>query len=323
MRHPAFRLAVPAPYGLAGGLLLAGAVLAGCAGGKPTAGQAAAPGSPSRSQQPGRAGFGGTGGPAAFGLLAEIDAHVLQVQNQSTGQVSVSYSASTEFSQTKQVTRTALRVGDCVTAIGQRSAPSAGSASAGSPSAGSPSAGSPSASPPAGSSGQPSRPTSFAAASVQISSAVNGSCVTGGLGGARGGTRPSGFPSGRPSGFPSGRPSDRPSGQRGGFGFGDFATGKVSSLSAAGMTVQGPGRGSQQATSTTTVTLSASTSYTETMPATAAALRVGECVTATGKADSTGAVAASRIALSPATGGNCTTGGFGRRPAASASTTGS
>ncbi len=88
------------------------------------------------------------------------------------------------------------------------------------------------------------------------------------------------------------------------------------------MTVQTLGRGSQ-ATSTTTVTLSASTSYTETMPATAAALRVGECVSATGKADSTGAVAASRIELSPATNGSCASGGFGRRPGASASPTGS
>ncbi len=199
-RSTTFRLAVPARGALvlAGGLLLAGTVLAGCAGGKPAAAQS----SPSGSQQPGRAGFAGAGEPAAFGLLAEIDAHVLQVQNQATGQVSVSYSTSTEFSQTRQVSRTALQVGDCVTAIGQRS-------SSGSPSA-SPSAGSSSA----GSSGQPSRPTSFAAASVQISSAINGSCVAAGLGGARGGTRPSGFPSSRPSGFPSGRPSNRPSGQR-------------------------------------------------------------------------------------------------------------
>ena len=324
MNHPPCRPAVPAPFRLAvpargalvlaGGLLLAGTVLAGCAAGKPAAGQAAAQRPPSGSRQPGRAGFGGAGGPAAFGLLAEIDAHVLQVQNQSTGQVSVSYSATTEFSQTKQVTRTALQVGACVTAIGQRS----------------PSSGSPSASPSGGSSGQPSPPTTFAAASVQIASAVNGSCVTAGLAGGRGGTRPSGFPSGRPngfpsgrpSGFPSGRPSNLPSGQRGGFGFGNFATGKVTSLSSAGMTVQTPARG-QQPASMVTVTLSATTSYTETLPATASALRVGECVSASGKADSTGAVAANRIELSAPTNGSCTTGGFGRWPGASASPSGS
>ena len=262
---------------LAAGLLLAGAGLAGCAGGKSAGPAAAAQTSAAgpRSQ--------GLAGPAAFGVLAEIDGHVLQVQNPTSGQVSVSYSTGTTFSQTKQVTVAALKVGDCVTAVGQRTS--------GSPS----------------SSGGASRPTSFPAASVEISAPVNGSCGFAGRGG-----RPGGFPSGRPSGFPSGRPS-------GGFGgFGDFATGTVSTLDAGSMTVRTPARG-QQASSTVTVTLTGSTSYTETVSATAAALRVGECVSATGQTGSTGAVAASRIALSPAGPTGCSTGGFGRRPGANAS----
>ena len=301
IRLGAIRLGLPmrGTLALAAGLLLAGAGLAGCAGGK-SGGQAVAQTSSAAAQQTQRAGFG-NGGPAAFGVLAEIDGHMLQVQNQSTGQVSVSYSGGTTFSQTKQVTLAALKVGDCVTAMGRRSPASSGSAAP--------------------------RPTSFPATSVQISVQVNGSC---GFGGGFGrGARPSGFPSGRPSGFPSGRPSGFPSGRPSGFpsgrpggGFGDFATGTVSTLAGSSMTVRTPARG-QQSPTTITVELTGSTSYTETLPATPAALQVGECVSATGKADSTGAVAATRIALSPAGPDGCSAGGFGRRPAASASPTGS
>ena len=279
---------------LAAGLLLAGAGLAGCAGGKSGSGpSAAAQTSAAGAQQGRRQGFG-AGGPAASGLLAEIDGHVLQVQNQSTGQVSVSYSTGTTFSQTEQVTAAALRLGDCVTAVGQRNQ----SAS------------------PAPSSSAADRPTNFPAASVQISAPVNGSCGFDGTAGrgVRPTGRPSGFPSGRPSNFPSGRPG-------GGFGFGDFATGTVSALGTGSMTVHTAARG-QQAGGTVTVLLTAGTSYTETLPATAAALRVGECVSATGKADSTGAVAATRIAVSPAGPAGCGIGGFGRRPGATASPTG-
>jgi hypothetical protein len=294
----AVRLASPTRGALilAAGLLLAGAGLAGCAGGKSASTPSAAAQTSAAGDQQ-RQGFG-AGGPAAFGLLAEIDGHVLQVQNPSTGQVSVSYSTSTTFSQTEQVTAAALKVGDCVTAIGQRPA--------GAPSA---------------ASTAPSRPTSFAAGSVQISAPVNGSCGFAGVGGGRG-VRPSGFPSGRPSGFPSGRPTNLPSGRAGGgFGAGEFASGTVSALSAGRITVQTPARG-QQPAGTVTVTLTDSTSYTETVSATAAALRVGECVSATGKADTTGAVAATRIALSRAGPSGCTN-GFGRRAAPNASPTGS
>jgi len=298
---PTFRLGPPVRGALvlAAGLLLAGAGLAGCAGGKSGSGpSAAAQTSAAGAQQGRRQGFG-AGGPAASGLLAEIDGHVLQVQNQSTGQVSVSYSTGTTFSQTEQVTAAALKLGDCVTAVGQRNqsaSPAPSSSAAGSSAAG--------------------RPTNFPAASVQISAPVNGSCGFDGTAGrgVRPTGRPSGFPSGRPSNFPSGRPG-------GGFGFGDFATGTVSALGTGSLTVHTAARG-QQAGGTVTVLLTAGTSYTETLPATAAALRVGECVSATGKADSTGAVAATRIAVSPAGPAGCGIGGFGRRPGATASPTG-
>jgi hypothetical protein len=299
--HPptASRLDLRRPLLLAATLLAAGAVLVACGTSKAASNQPSA--------APNSAAAGNRGAvPGAFGTLAEIDGHILEVQNQATGQVSVSYSAATTFSLTRTVSVAALRVGDCVVATGQRSRSSG-------------SAGSPAPSP-------SSRPTSFPASSVQISAPVRGTCVAAGFGGGTGNRssgfpsgRPSGFPSGRPSGFPSGRPSGFPSGGRGNgnaVGFGEFATGTVLSLSTDSMTVQTPARGSQPAT-TDTITLSASTSYTETGTATAAALKVGQCISATGKTSSTGSVAASRISMSPAGADGCSFGGFGRRPGAS------
>jgi hypothetical protein len=295
--HPtrASRLDLRRPLLLAATLLAAGAALVACGTSKAASNQ------PSAAPISTAAGNRGAV-PGAFGTLAEIDGHILEVQNQATGQVSVSYSAATTFSLTRTVTVAALRVGDCVVATGQRSRSSG-------------SAGSPAPSP-------SSRPTSFPASSVQISTPVRGTCIATGFGGGTG-NRSSGFPSGRPSGFSSGRPSSRPSGFPSGgrgngsaFGFGEFATGTVLSLSTGSMTVQTPARGSQPAT-TDTITLSASTSYTETGTATAAALKVGQCISATGKTSSTGSIAASRISMSPAGGDGCSFGGFGRRPGAS------
>ncbi|MGI8664768.1 MAG: hypothetical protein ACR2N4_01845 [Jatrophihabitans sp.] len=294
------RLAMPPRTVLLGCALLAVAVLAGCGGSKATG--AAAP--ISTGALPASTGAGQLRGaaPAAFGLAAAISGNSVEVQDPTTGQVTVTFGTSTAFSQTRTVTAAAVSVGACVTAISQRTGTSASPA----PSAGG---------------GGAARPTSFTAASVQISPAVNGSCPVAGFGGGRtGGTRPSG--SGLPSG--SGQPSTaptgtRPSGAAGGFGggFGGVADGKVSQLSGTTMQVQVAGRNGQAAT-TDTVTLTSSTTYTETGTATSAALKVGECVTATGKADSTGAVAATRIALSTAGPNGCSS-GFGRRPQASSS----
>jgi hypothetical protein len=151
---------------------------------------------------------------------------------------------------------------------------------------------------------------------------VNGSCVAAGFGGGLG-NRPSG--SGRPTGprpTGSGRPSGGFGGGGGGFGggFGGATSGKLTKLSGNTMLVQVTGRADQSST-LDTISLTASTSYSETAKATSTALKVGECVTATGSADSTGAVTATRIALSTPGPNGCTV-GFGRRPQAGASTTG-
>src|SRR6185312_1012831 len=112
---------------------------------------------------------------------------------------------STGFTQTKSVTIAALAVGDCVTAIGQRST-SSPPAPSGSPGA--------------------DRPTSFTAASVSIEPAVNGNCAGGGFGGGPSGSpRPSGSFS-RGGGFGGGG-----GGFAGGGNFGGLANGKVSRLS--------------------------------------------------------------------------------------------
>jgi hypothetical protein len=271
----------------AGLLLLAG--LAGCGTSKAsTNGAASVVPLPSGSRGPG-AGRGAA--PAAYGMAAAISGNSVQVQDPATGQVTVTFTASTGFSQTRSVTVAALAVGDCVTAIGQR--PSSSSAAPG---------GSPGA----------DRPTSFAAASVSIAPAVNGSCSAAGFGG---GNRPSGRPTGaRPSG------SARPSGGFGGGGFGGVATGKLSALSADTMSVQVTGRAGQAGT-VDQVSLTAGTTYTETVTVNSSALKVGECVTAVGSTNSTGAVSATRISLSTPGPNGCTV-GFGRRPQASSSKTG-
>jgi hypothetical protein len=95
------------------------------------------------------------------------------------------------------------------------------------------------------------------------------------------------------------------------------ANGKVTAVSATGFTVasQFPGT-SSQAPRDTTVTVSGSTTYTTTKPGTAAALKVGKCVTATGASDDTGAVTADRLVVSDPVDGACTGGFMTRRGAA-------
>lgn len=289
-------------------LVLTGGVLAACGGSKAAGSQAPAAEGPGNGQG---AGTGrGTGQfPGASGTLAEIDGTTLQVQNAQSGQVAVTYSASTTFSQSSATTAAAIKVGDCVSVTGVRSQSAASTSSASSGTA---------------------RPTSFPAASVEISAPVNGACTATGLGagagrGFGGGTRPSGsyIPGNRPSGAPSGQggPGGQ-NGQRGGFGggFGDFATGKVTAVSATSLTVVTNARG-QQTSQTDTIGLTASTTYTENASTTAKALKVGLCVFATGKSGNTGAVAATRIALSTASATGCST-GFGRRPGTTSTTGG-
>lgn len=282
--------------------LLAGVALTGC-GGSSGASSATPAASASGLSGAARGGSQGTV-PGAFGTAAEISGHTIEVQNPSTGQVSVTFTASTRFTQTRTVTSAALKVGECVTAVGVRDAGSPSTSTSGSAS------GSASGSP--GSS--PGAPKAFAAGSVSISAAVDGSCRAGGPGagtGFRGGNRPSGSPTARPSGSGSGRFG-------GGFGGGNFASGQLTALTPTSMSVKVTGRGTD-ATGTDTVTLTPATTYSQTVAVAATALRVGQCVAATGPTDTKGAVAATRITLSTAGPNGCSA-GFGRRGGAAPST---
>jgi hypothetical protein len=286
-------------FGAGAALLVAVGLLAACGGSGPSSSAVSQQSSGAGAAGTGRGGFGGAP-PGAFGVLAEITGNSLEVQNQTTGQVTVTFTAGTAFSQSRSVPLSVLKVGDCVTAVAVRAQTSS----------------SPSAAP-----SSPTGPlTNFTASSVQIAAPVNGSCDLTGFGAGR--SRPSGSRTAQPSNssFP------RPSGSRGNFGggFGGFglATGTVTQLSGDTMLVRTAARG-QQASALDTITLTDATTFTEDAKVSSTALRIGECVTATGSTNSTGAVAATRIALSTAGPNGCSSGfGFGGRARPSASTSG-
>jgi hypothetical protein len=220
--------------------------------------------------------------PGVTGTAAAVSGSSMEVQNPTSGQVTVTFTTSTPIIDTVSVTAKDVTVGSCVTVIGKPSA--AGAAS-----------------------------TSVTATTVTISAPVKGSCTgAGGFGGGGlGGTRPSGAP--RPS-F-SARP--RPTGSRGAFGNGDFggANGKVLSVSATGFVVQARSRtaGSSAATTTSvTVITNSASKYLKTVSATPSALKVGQCITAIGTVNSIGAVAARSIRVSQPGPSGCVS-GFGGR----------
>ena len=251
-----------------------------------TVASSAAPGS-SPTPSAGPAAF-----PAVVGTAAAVSGSSLEVQNPSSGQVTVTFTASTPITETVSVTSKDVTVGSCVTVVGK---PSAAGAAA----------------------------KSVTATSVTISAPVKGDCTgAGGFGGGgfggfgRGGGGAGATP--RPS-F-SARP--RPTGSGGAFGNGTFggADGKVTSVSASGFVVEARSRTAGSATATdtsvTVITTSAS-KYLKTVTASASALKVGQCVTAVGAANSIGAVAARSIRISEPGPSGCVSsfvgrGGFGR-----------
>ena len=246
------------------------------------------------------AGGGGRAFPGASGLLAQIDGTTLQVQSTDT-QTAVTYSAATTFTNTVAARLSDVVVGVCVQARSARLPSGPGSAA-------------PTVAPatPAANTGP------IAAASVEITPAVNGACSA--LVGARtpgarpfGGTGDATPPAGTPN------PNRTRGSGAGGNGFGGFgAFGKVTAVNGASFTVESlaPQGGSATAGAPTaqTVDTSAATTYTRTVTANAKALVVGLCVTALGKASDTGSIAATSIALRPAQNGSCAS-GFGRRGA--------
>lgn len=137
-------------------------------------GGSATPSGSGGSAPSGAAQAGGPGTPpGAFGSIASVAASSIEVQNKTSGQVTVNFGSSTTFTNEVSGTLADVTVGSCVTVSGT------------------------------GGSGQP-----VAARSVSITKATSGGCTAaaGGRGGGGGnGTRPSGSNRPRPTGTNGGR----------------------------------------------------------------------------------------------------------------------
>jgi len=256
------------------GAILAGAVLAGCGGGSAKTAATTPPTTAGTGSRRQAAAFQG-----ASGTVAAISASSMEVQNPSSGQTTVNWTASTVFSEVTKVTSAALTPGRCVTVTGTTSG------------------------------------STVTARSVVVTNpSSSGSC-------------PQGFRAGRRRAAPLGGTTRRSFPARTGtgrFAGGSVATGKVVSVSGTTLVVDGVSFtfGSAGAASSGTpptsvapreidVTLSPSTAYTETLPAAASNLAVGDCIVASGPADTTGAVTARSVRITSTGGQSCTAGGFG------------
>jgi hypothetical protein len=230
---------------------------------------------------------GGRTFPGATGTIAAITGNAMQVQS-STAQTTVTFSSSTRFMASVHAQVVA---GDCVNVTGT---PVSGSSSA------------------------------MTATTVRVSKPTNGSCATSVIGdGRRGGGF--GSPGARPS-FNGSPPAGSGGAGSGARGFGDrtVAGGKVTQVTATGFVLEGVLRSlgfgretasgspsAQPSTQPITVTLSSGAQVTTTTTTTSAAAKVGECATAIGTTNSTGAIAARTISLSTPTSAGCTAAGFG------------
>jgi hypothetical protein len=168
------------------------------------------------------------------------------------------------------------------------------------------------------------------ARSVTISQPSSGTCTPGAFRNGRAGTG-SGAGGFAPGGGGLRSPGASPgNGARrfAGLANSGFASGRVTSVSpralvltgvaSSGLTGAGakakstsPGKKAQQPalrTTTVHVKLASSTTYSETQPAAASNLSLGDCVTATGSSDSTGAVAAATVRITSTGAQTCTTG---------------
>lgn len=305
---PRTLLTAASSAGTAALLLLA---VSACAGSGTSSGTSSAATPTSGAQQQTQSGGsgsgfgGGQGFPGASGKVAAIAGKTLQVQNAQSGQVAVTYTAKTTFTEAVKASAAAVQVGSCVTVRGT-SDPTSATAKATDP---------------------------VTAASMQLSVPVKGVCgVRGGFGGGGfgGGAGANGGGGTRPSSAPTGAPGSL-RGPGGGLGGARPVSGRVTAVDGSTITVAAVtfGRGlgaagdtaSPAATPSTTavkVTTTAATTYTKTVSGSAKSLAVGNCVTAIGTASETGAVTATVIASQPAVNGECST-GFGDRRAGATS----
>lgn len=233
---------------------------------------------------------GQQGFPGADGTVAAVSGSTAQVQNPQTGQVAVSWTASTRFTKQVSASLSAVKTGECVMVSPTQTSTRPGSGT--------------------------TQPTAITAATVRISEPVSGSCSAFGRGGPGGG-RPSFSQGGDggtfppPSGAPSGFPSGGPGGGRTLRAFGAFGT--VTAVSGTGFTVRSAlpsGIGGSSGSSSIAVTVNRSTTYSTDATGKASDVKVGVCLRAQGSTDSTGAVTARTVAISQPVGGQCSTGIF-------------
>jgi hypothetical protein len=223
--------------------------------------------------------------PGAYGTIAAVTGTNMQVQNKINGQVTVNFGSSTKITSSDSASKTDITVGSCVLVTGT------------------------------GTNG-----ATVTAQSVTISQPVNGACTIGGgaLSGGTGagagtGTRRGG--GGRLGGgglLGKGGGRLRPSAGASPAGDATGAYGTVSAVTGTGFSVKGQARANQPAKDST-VTVTGTTTFSKTITASPTALTVGDCAVALGKADDTGAVAATSISVSKPGKSGCTIGtGAGR-----------
>lgn len=249
-------------------------------------------GSSSSASPPASSSAAGTGqrspAPAVFGTIASATTGTLEVQDPQTGQTTVTYTTSTPVTALEPGTITDVVVGSCVVVT------SASTSKSGSP---------------------------VAATTVAITSTSAEGC-TGRA--EHGGPRGQGMTG-------TARKSAPPPKRKASSNFARPTIGRVTAVSGQGFTVaaiqRNVGRTSASGSSknapskstaapkTTAVAITtvAHTTYTKTVTADAQALTVGKCLTASGKADDTGAVAATDLRVSTPGASGCSTGARGTR----------
>ena len=223
--------------------------------------------------------------PGVTGQIAVVTGTTLQVQS-TTAQTAVAYTATTPITTVAAATLVDITTGLCATA---RPNPDDTTAAT----------------------------TTLTAATIALSTPVNGVCPAG-VGGGGGAPGPRGSaPASAPAPAPASGTGSRPAGA------GPGANGLITAVSGDTVTIASlapPGGASPTSTTPTattstttivTVTTTSSTTVTKAQPGTAADLVVGACVTALGTADTTGAITATALTIRPQVNGTCGSGGRG------------
>jgi hypothetical protein len=259
-------------YAVAAACLALGLSVSAC-GSNPTNNAPAAATNQSGGQPDRTTNGRGMGGPSGSGKVAAVAGSTAQVQGDGA-QVAVTWTAKTTFTQQVSAKASDLKVGDCVMAMpAMDSTPDSSDST-----------------------------SKLTAATVRISTSVDGSCTNGMRGPASGVQRDqTAPPDGARGGTEQGDPKDgNGPARRGSFG----AVGKVTAVVGTGFTVESV-RPDSSESSTVSVTTSADTTWTRSAKATSNNVNVGRCVASVGKPDSTGAITATSIAISQPVNGEC------------------